>query len=142
MKKLNVVIVYNPGESQVLMCKRSKEPYKGMMNFVGGKVEQGESEIDAAYRELFEESGISKQDIRLTHIMNFQYFISGLELEVFAGKLSHEVTLKEEINSLFWVDRNENFCDMNRFAGECNIEHMLQQVDYYKDRIFQEKRRF
>ena len=103
MKKLNVVIVYNPDESQVLMCKRSKEPYKGMMNF--------------------------------------QYFISGLELEVFAGKLFKEVILKEEVNSLFWVDRNENFCDMNRFAGECNIEHMLQQVDYYKNRIFKEKDR-
>ena len=141
MKKLNVVIVYNPDESHVLMCKRSKEPYKGMMNFVGGKVEQGESELDAAYRELFEETGISEQDICLTHIMNFQYFISGLELEVFAGKLFKEVILKEEVNSLFWVDRNDNFCDMKRFAGECNIEHMLQQVDYYKNRIFKEKDR-
>ena len=136
MRKLNVVIVYKPDESQVLMCKRSKEPYKGMMNFVGGKVDEGESALEAAYRELFEETGISKQDICLTHIMNFQYLISGLELEVFAGKLSHEVILKEEINSLYWVDRNENFCDTTRFAGEGNIEHMLQEVDYYKNCIF------
>ena len=50
--------------------------------------------------------------------------------------------MKEEINSLFWVDRNENFCDMKRLAGECNIEHMLQQVDYYKNCIFKEKDRF
>ena len=36
-----------------------KEPYKGMYNFVGGKVEEGETNDEAAYRELFEETGIS-----------------------------------------------------------------------------------
>ena len=54
MKKLNVIIVYDKQEKNVLMCKREKEPYKGMFNLVGGKVEESEDELCAAYRELEE----------------------------------------------------------------------------------------
>ena len=36
MKKLNVIIVYDKNEENILMCKRSKEPYKGLFNLVGG----------------------------------------------------------------------------------------------------------
>lgn len=71
MKKLNVIIVYNKEESKILMCKRAKDPYKGKYNLVGGKVEQGENEMHAAYRELQEETGITKEDIELTHLMIF-----------------------------------------------------------------------
>ena len=44
MKKLNVIIVFDKDEENILMCKRSKEPYKGLFNLVGGKVEENESE--------------------------------------------------------------------------------------------------
>ena len=112
-----------------------KKPYKDMLNFVGGKIEPDETDEEAAYRELFEETGISSDDIILTHIMNFIYHLSGNELDIYAGKLKTSVSLREEENKLFWIDRSENFCDMTRFAGECNIEHILQQVDYYKDQV-------
>ena len=38
MKKLNVVLVYDKEKNKILMCKREKEPYKGKLNLVGGKV--------------------------------------------------------------------------------------------------------
>lgn len=136
MKKLNVVFVYNKEESQILMCKREKEPYKGKFNLVGGKVEENENELNAAYRELQEETGITNKDIKLTHIMNFQYELSDIELEVYAGKLNKNVELVEEINKLYWIDKNENFFDINKYAGEGNIGHMVEQVELYKDRIF------
>ena len=78
MKKLNVIIVFDKNEENILMCKRSKEPYKGLFNLVGGKVEENESELDAAYRELEEETGIKSTDIKLTHIMNMQYMVGFL----------------------------------------------------------------
>ncbi len=133
MRRYNLIVVYDRNEQKLLMCKRTKEPYKDMLNFVGGKIESGETDKEAAYRELFEETGISSDDIILTHIMNFIYHLSKNELDVYAGKLKANVSLREEENKLFWIDRSENFCDMTRFAGECNIEHILQQVDYYKD---------
>lgn len=136
MKKLNVILVYNKEESKILMCKREKEPYKGKFNLVGGKVEKNEDELHAAYRELQEETGITHNDITLTHIMNFQYKMSDIELEVYTGKLNKDKTLVEEINKLYWIDKNENFFDINKFAGEGNIGHMLQQAEIYKKEIF------
>ena len=132
MKKLNVILVYNKDEDKILMCKRKKEPYKGKFNLVGGKVEQNEGELQAAYRELREETGITDNDIILTHIMNFQYKITDMELEVFMGILNKNVNLVEEVNKLYWFDKNENFFDINKFAGEGNIGHMLQQAEIYR----------
>ena len=40
MKKLNLIVVFNKNLSKTLFCIRAKEPYKGMYNFVGGKVEE------------------------------------------------------------------------------------------------------
>ena len=55
-----------------------------------------------------------------------------MELEIYSGKLMKDVPLVEELNKLIWIDRSENFCDMERFAGNCNIEHILQMVDCKK----------
>lgn len=135
MKKLNVILVYNKDADKILMCKREKDPYKGKFNLVGGKVEQGEEEISAAYRELQEETGITKNDIKLTHIMNFQYKILDMELEMYAGKLNKDVNLVEEVNKLYWISKDEDFFDLDKYAGEGNIGHMLQQVEIYKDKL-------
>ena len=136
MKKLNVIIVYDKDESKILMCKREKEPYKGMFNLVGGKVEENENEIHAAYRELEEETGITVKDINLVNVMNFEYKMSDIELELYAGKLNKEVEVVEEVNKLYWMDSKENFFDLEKFAGEGNIGHMLKQVELYKSKIF------
>lgn len=138
MKKLNVILVYNKEEEKILMCKREKEPYKGKFNLVGGKVEEGEKELDAAYRELQEETGITKQDINLKHLMNFQYEILDMELELYVGKLNKEKEVIEEINKLYWLDKNEDFFNVEKFAGEGNIGHMVKQVEIYKDKLFGE----
>ena len=130
MKKLNVVIVYNKDKDKLLMCKREKEPYKGKYNLVGGKVEPNENEITAAYRELEEETGITKDDINLKHLMNFNYINDGFELEVFAGKLNKDVNLVEEVNKLYWMETSENFFDTEKFAGNGNIGHMLLQAKH------------
>ena len=137
MKKLNVIIVYNKEENKILMCKRAKEPYKGKYNLVGGKLEENEDSLEGAYRELEEETGITKDDIILTYLMNFEYKLLDMQLQVFVGKLNKEKTLVEEVNKLYWMDLNENFFDEKKFAGEGNIGHMLCQVNINKKQIFE-----
>ena len=39
MKKMNVIVVFDQKREKTLMCKRTKEPYMGMYNLVGGKIE-------------------------------------------------------------------------------------------------------
>ena len=133
MKKYNVILVYNENKDKILMCRREKEPYKGKYNLVGGKIEEGEKELDAAYRELKEETGIDKNNINLKHIMNFDYKLSDIELEFFAGRLNKDVEVVEEVNKLYWIDAKENFFDLEKFAGEGNIGHMLMQLKINED---------
>lgn len=135
MKKLNVILVYDKDDKNILMCRRTKEPYKGKYNLVGGKVELGEDELEAAYRELEEETAITKNDITLYNLMNFNYKLTNIELEVYVGKLNKDVKLVEEVNELYWIDKNENFFDVDKFAGEGNIGHMLEQAEIHKNMI-------
>ena len=131
MRKLNLIIVFNKDLNEALFCIRAKEPYKGMYNFVGGKVEEGETNEDAAYRELFEETGISRSDIELDHFMDLNYFKYENNLQVYYGILKNEVTLVEERNKLEWVPINEELLNTRKFAGNYNIPHMITQIKVY-----------
>ena len=132
MKKYNLIVVFSPDEKKSLFCIRAKEPYKGMYNFVGGKVEKNESNHDAAYRELYEETGITKKDITLEHFMDLNYFSYDNNLQVYYGKLKHDVTLVEEKNKLEWITIDSNILDTNKFAGNYNIPHILWQIKAYQ----------
>ena len=136
MKAYNVILVYSPDMSRILMVKRAKEPYKGLYNCPGGKLEAGESNLEGAYRELFEETGISQKDIELKPIAVTQYLLSNIELQFFAGRLFHEVTLTEEVNRLEWLSADEDLFDMTRFAGEGNLGHFAAQVRLHLNELF------
>ena len=131
MRKLNLIVVFNTNLDNVLFCIRAKEPYKGLYNFVGGKVEENESNDNAAYRELFEETGISNQNIELEHFMDLNYFKYENNLQVYYGILKHEVDLVEEKNKLEWVAINEKLLDNSKFAGNYNIPHIIRQIKVY-----------
>lgn len=131
MKRLNLIVVFNKDLTKVLFCIRAKEPYKGLYNFVGGKVEQNELNDEAAYRELFEETGISSNDIELDHFMDLNYFKYENNLQVYYGILKNEVTLVEEKNKLEWVTINEELLNNEKFAGNYNIPHIIKQIKVY-----------
>lgn len=131
MRKLNLIVVFNQNLDEVLFCFRTKEPYKGLYNFVGGKVEEGESNDDAAYRELFEETGISCNDIELDHFMDLNYYKYDNNLQVYYGILKHKVNLIEEKNKLEWVAINNELLNNGKFAGNYNIPHIIRQIKIY-----------
>ena len=128
MKKMNVIVVFDKNLQKTLMCKRTKEPYMGMYNLVGGKIEKENDGLNEAYRELSEETNIQKLDVDLVYFMNLSYIKWNKELEVYYGILNKDVTLIEEVNKLEWVDINDNFFDMNKYAGEGNIGHIIEEI--------------
>lgn len=108
MQELNVIWVFNPTADKVLFCKRHKEPYKGLYNLVGGKIEYGEAGLEAAYRELREETGIT--DIKLVHLMDFTYFLAGAcRVEVYVCRLTHEVDVYGDEKELMWFDVTQSW---------------------------------
>ena len=128
MKKMNVIVVFDNKLENTLMCKRTKEPYIGMYNLVGGKIEKENDGLNEAYRELEEETNIKKKDIDLIHFMNLTYVKWNKELEVYYGILNQDVNLIEEVNKLEWISLNDNFFDMNKYAGEGNIGHIIEEI--------------
>ena len=128
MKKMNIIVIFDKNIQKILMCKRTKEPYKGMFNFVGGKIENENNGLNEAYRELKEETNITKDDVKLIYFMNISYIKWDKELEVYYGILNKNVNLIEEVNKLQWVSINDNFFDINKYAGEGNIGHIIEEI--------------
>lgn len=126
MKSYNCIIVLNKDKDRLLFCKRMNDPYLGLYNFVGGKIEEGEDSIHAAYRELYEETGITDKDITLYPFMDYVWHFQQIRMEVYVGVLNKDVELQNEKHPLYWLDMSQNFFDMNIFAGEGNIGHMIE----------------
>ena len=131
----NLCCLYNENADEILMCKRKKEPYKGLANFVGGKTGKNENGLDAAYRELEEETTITKDDIILFHMMDFTYYLENCYLEVYVGKLNKIIDVKGTENELFWSTLDNNFFDETKYAGEGNVGHIVRHIQMRKDEL-------
>ena len=71
MKQYNLLFILNKEKNAILMCKRTSNPYNGKYNMCGGKIENNEALLNSAYRELYEETGITKNEITLKPFMDF-----------------------------------------------------------------------
>ena len=128
MKQYNVIVIFDKSMKKILMCKRTKEPYIGMYNLVGGKIEKENDGLNEAYRELEEETNIKRKDTELKHFMNLEYIAFNKRIEIYYGILNKNVHLIEEVNKLEWVDVNDNFFNMKKYAGEGNIGHIIEEI--------------
>ena len=129
MQGYNCIMIYDKTGEKLLFCKRTKDPYLGKYNLVGGKIEKGEDHFAAAYRELKEETGIDRAQVKLHHMMDFTYYNQDCYVEIYVGRLEEDVVLVEEEHPLLFLDlKKEDFFDLEQFAGEGNIGHMIEQV--------------
>lgn len=64
-------------------------------------------------------------------MMDFTYYNQNCYVEIYTGVLKGDVELVSEKHPLCWLDSGEDFFDLERFAGEGNIGHMVQQVKDY-----------
>ncbi|MCI8920553.1 MAG: NUDIX domain-containing protein [Acutalibacter sp.] len=130
MQGYNLIVVFDERREKVLLCRRRKEPYKGLLNFLGGKIEPGEEWLAAAYRELWEETGLTEADISLFHFMDLTYYRGApCRLEVYAGRLKGPAQVQGEENQLIWQDAKEDMFDRTRFAGMGNMGHIMALLE-------------
>ena len=138
--KANIIAVFDKEKEKVLVCRRRKNPYKGLLNFVGGKIEKEEDGLTAAYRELWEETGITDADIELTHLMDFNYLVFDNWLEVYFGRLNKAFTVRGEEIELLWIDISSDFFDVTQFAGRGNMGHIMELIKEYESDLPDEEK--
>ena len=133
MQGYNAIVVFDETGEKILMCRRRKNPFKGLSNFVGGKIEQNEDDLTAAYRELEEETTITKDDIVLSRLMDFTYYLDDFLLQVYVGKLNKTVVVSGDENELYWSTLDHDFFDTSQYAGEGNIGHIMRNIERAKE---------
>jgi len=69
-------------ESMILLGMKKRGFGEGRWNGFGGKVEKGESIVEAAIREMEEESGLKAEELEEKGVVDFQYLDTGKLLEV------------------------------------------------------------
>jgi 8-oxo-dGTP diphosphatase len=109
-------LIFLTKEDQVLLIKGSPEKriWPNLYNGLGGHVEQNESIIDSARRELFEECGLIIEDLWLVGVITIDTGKSpGIVVFVFRGDLSPENQYDDPIGytspegELEWVRRDQ-----------------------------------
>lgn len=133
MTGYNLIVVFSHDRERVLLCHRRKNPYLGMYNFVGGHIEPDETGEDAAYRELCEETSIGRGKITLRHLCDFTYYNQNCYVEVWCGRLKADIAVRGDENELVWTSSDGDFFDLERYAGEGNMGHIMEQLRQYGD---------
>lgn len=95
-------------DSQVLMVKRNRDPYRGTWMFPSGFTEYGEHPEEAVIREILEETGLKTIKVELKGIMQAiddyrepGHFLFVYKVEVEDGEIK---TDEEENQAIDWFD--------------------------------------
>ncbi len=130
-----VAVIKHPTEEKYLCVKNNKF---GWINFVMGGIEKEETVVDAAIREIKEETGYS--DIVIDHEMEFVYFDNfyaahkdvnrHITAHTVVGKLKslEQVAISSEeasINSLMWIDKDKLIDELSTPAHKYDAERTL-----------------
>ena len=114
MKKSNVIGVLSPDGREWLMCLRRKDPYKGLYNLVGGKVEPGETKQEALVRECREELGVTVSVGNVYMELTHDYPDLTVHLTLFHAEITDGVPQLLEHNAICWIAPEEidgyDFC--------------------------------
>lgn len=132
MKKFVVIFLFTKDYKKVLMVKRNKPPYKGCWNGIGGKIEGTETEIQAAIRECYEETGIKLENPKLfiTYIYPETNKINnGTNLSVLYSFID-EVTINPNNEGIYeWKDISFALDFNNKqLAGFANISQFIKEI--------------
>ena len=143
--KTIVAQVYVKKDNKILMVQENKEGIKGKWNMPAGKLEDGESIIEAAIRETKEETNLN---VSIKGLIAIQETISSLGQlvilyflgEYVSGTIKYD---KKEISDVKWMSEKEILSlDKKQIRGAETIEDILKlakQQTISLDRIKIEK---
>lgn len=96
--------------SDILLMKRAphRRVFPNRYNGVGGHIERGEDPLTSARREVYEETGLHVETMRLCAVYNIDAGINtGIMLFVFLGHTAERATIPNDEGSLHWIQLDQ-----------------------------------
>lgn len=111
MKSIEVVAAIikdvNPNEEKYFVTQRGYGPFAGGWEFPGGKIEQGETKVEALIREIKEELDVRIEVKDFFHTVEYDYDTFHLTMHCYICKLiDHEIKLLEHANAK-WLAKDQ-----------------------------------
>ena len=132
MKKYILLYLISNDHKKVLMIKRNKMPYKDKWNGVGGKIEHGETPVEACIRECKEETGLSINNPK--ELLTYVYPESnpdnpGTYMTVLYDFIDEVKVDGNDEGTYEWKDISFAYDFNNKdLAGHANISQMIKEI--------------
>jgi ADP-ribose pyrophosphatase YjhB (NUDIX family) len=136
-----VVFTIRSEQLRVLLVRRGKKPYRGMLALPGGFVRPGESLEDTAKRELREETGLKSSGIRLEQLHTYSHperdprgrIISTAFLAIMPDP--PEVTGASDAREADWVEVEESLWGPNSSLAFDHGEILRHGLEHTRTRL-------
>ena len=109
MKEINVVAaILKNKDNKTLIAERGYGEFKGMYEFPGGKVEEGETPENALKRELLEEMKANIEVESFFYHVHYQYPNFILEMDCYLCHLLDDHIILLEHSDCKWINPDED----------------------------------
>lgn len=141
-KKYSVCVLLNGDGTKVLLTRKNRTAFAGMLNGVGGKIKEGEEPWEGGLREIKEETAIDRKDITrfswlgiLTIPEQCDLNAIGMypELWFFTGIVEDESLARKpetETEPIAWYEIDENGHPISEYevAGDGDVEYFIRMA--------------
>lgn len=113
------------------------ETEEGKYDIPKGQLDKNESFLEAAYREMFEEASIKKDDINLTWGLIHNEISTNLKIYICEIKKSKIKNIKIGINPVSLQEEHKNFYWKNVHLAESNVLYYMKGLFSWANSIIQ-----
>lgn len=126
--------IQKDGKWLMLRRRKDKKYLPGILNGPGGKIERDEGVLEAARRELLEETGVKAKNLRLkaVGVGRFEDSIDEYHFKVLVGDW-HSGRLSSNDGEISWMDKDEILSDPDLLD---ELNHVLRRFFDHSHPIF------